>query len=146
MERELEPEVDESLAAEPDADERVAARHWVDAAVDECVEHFVRTGRRYARRVREQDLARDAVADVMSLAARRCAPLPSRVIVPLAPPPGGRAAEAYNRLEHADRRALAHLGEIANARCSARDPRTEHLASALQRLVETVRTVGAGSR
>ena len=110
-------------------------RAWTRAAVEACLQCWLRDGARYARRLAARELVRDAADDLLALAARRVVPLRRRVLRPL--PDEGQVplAVAFNRLDRADRHAL--LGDVARGV----DPRAlaEHRASALQRLVERAR-------
>ena len=103
---------------------------WARAAVDQCLLVWERTGRRFERRVLACDRVRDAVEDVMTLAARRVVPLRRRVLRPL-PCDGLSPLElAFNTLDPADRYALVRLALLSGGRA-----RGEHLASALARLI-----------
>ncbi len=117
------------------AGRRSAAQRWVEQALAECRTVWSRVGRRYARRLVESDRRRDAVGDVLTLAARRVAPLPRRVVRPLPETDLGPLERAFNRLDPADRWALSRLDRLG----AVRGVRAEHLATALQRLVEAAR-------
>lgn len=103
---------------------------WLSVAQDECMAIWVRMGRRYARRLIDQNQVRDAQRDVMALAARHLVPLPEFRLRPL--PLGGlcRAAQAFNRLDVADRRVLRHIDRLH----PLSPERGAHAASALERL------------
>ncbi len=103
---------------------------WLSVAQDECMAIWVRVGRRYARRLIDQNQVRDAQRDVMALAARHLVPLAESRLRPL--PLGGlcRAAQAFNRLDVADRRVLRHMDRFQ----PLSPERGAHAASALERL------------
>jgi hypothetical protein len=119
---------------------RTDAGPWSRRAIDHCLEAWIRLGRRYARRLDSSDRVRDASGDVLTLAARREVPLDSVVRLLLRPLPGGQrdpVALAFNRLDQADRYVLRRLDELGPVSGS----RTDHLASALERLAEALDSV-----
>ena len=119
---------------------RPDAGPWSRRAVDRCLEAWIRLGRRYARRLDSSDHVRDASGDVLTLAARREVPLDSVVRLLLRPLPGGQrdpVALAFNRLDQADRYVLRRLDELGPVSGS----RTDHLASALERLAVALDSV-----
>jgi hypothetical protein len=114
----------------PNVDAIEEANAWSRAAVEECLLVWERIGLRFARRLRDRDRVRDAVEDVMTLAARRLVALRRRVVRPL-PCEGLEPIElAFNTLDPADRYALSRLTLLSGGRA-----RGEHLASALSRLL-----------
>jgi hypothetical protein len=106
-------------------------RAWARAAIAECLEVWNRVGARYARRLRERDRLREPADDVLTLAARRIAPLPTPRLRPLPVEHLDPLARAFNALPAADRYALRRLRMLAGVRGA----RAAHLASALDRLV-----------
>lgn len=115
-----------------------------------CLRDLQRLGRRYAIRLVRHARARDAVADVLELAARRCLPLPVRRRRPLPAPAHHPYAAAFERLAAADRDVLdarlgPHAPETTDARRPGGGPRAEHLASALVRFVEQLERAPDGA-
>jgi len=120
---------------------------WVADAVERCVALCRRVAPRHAAHARRAHRVRDAVDDVLVLAARRHVPLRRRVLRPLPGATLPAAARAFNALDRADRRALLAMALRSDGRASHESPvqaqaqaqagaRGEHLASALARLVE----------
>ena len=110
-------------------------RAWARAAIAECLEVWNRVGARYARRLRERDRLREPADDVLTLVARRIAPLPTPRLRPLPVDHLDPLARAFNALPAADRYALRRLRMLAGVRGA----RAAHLASALDRLVAAYR-------
>ncbi len=109
---------------------------WVRAALEACLEQWLATGPRYARRLQRHGRLRDAADDVLALAARRVVPLRRAVLRPLPNEGLPPLARAFNGLDCADRRVL--LAGALEPPPPGVDRRSlaEHRASALQRLVE----------
>jgi len=131
---------------DPDTPPRELAR--VRAA---CLDDLRRVGRRYAVRLARRSRARDAVADVLELAARRHLPLPVRRRRPLPEPAHHVFAPAFERLAEADREVLVAWGarqahDATDARRPPGAPRAEHLASALLRLTEQLERAPGAAR
>ena len=123
---------------------RSDAGSWSRRAIDRCLEAWIRLGRRYARRLDVSDRVRDASDDVLALAARREVPLDSVARLLLRPLPGGQrdpVALAFNRLDQADRYVLRRLDELG----PMSGPRTDHLASALERLAEALESASGAA-
>ena len=114
-----------------DIDSLQDPKTWAQAAIASCLEVWTRVGARYARRLRERDRLREPVVDVLTLAARRIAPLPTPRLRPLPAEHLDPLARAFNALPAADRYALRRLRMLAGVRGA----RAAHLASALDRLV-----------
>ncbi len=109
---------------------------WIRAGVEGCQAIWERVGRRYRRRLVDNDRARDAGTDICTLAARRLVPLGRPVLRPLPGDDLEPVARAFNRLDPADRYALLRLDDLA----PLRGPRAEHAASAFARLAEAMMT------
>ena len=119
-----------SMRTSVDVDAIENPEAWAAAAANECLRVWERCGRRFERRVHACDRVRDAVEDVITLAARRAVPLRRPVLRPL-PSAGLSPLElAFNTLDPADRYALSRLSLLAGGRA-----RGEHLASAIARLI-----------
>ena len=112
-------------------------REWVRHATEACLQHWLEAGARYERHLQRGVLQRDGADDLLALAARRVLPLPRRVVRPLPDERLPALAQAFNRLDRADRRALLALASGGPGPPGA-DLRVvlEHRASAVQRLVD----------
>ena len=127
-----------------DVTPRAADRRWVRQAVAACVAIARKRGVRYARRLSEQYDPSDAMVDLLTLGARRVAPLPERRERALPRTELSQVGRAFLSLDRADRAILSRLGngsavaENGSLRHEAplewRPGEREHAAAALERL------------